>query len=147
MTEDFLYLLRVRYSECDSQQIVFNAKYVEYIDVASMEYFRKVFGDYKNLLKKGVDISVVNVNVSWKSPATYDDIIAMTFKLKKIGNTSITYSIGFSNFKTKEEVAIGEITYVMVSIQEFQKTAIPTEIREQLETGATGVVNHAGIKI
>jgi len=33
MKEEFCYLLRVRYAECDAQKVVFNAKYVEYIDM------------------------------------------------------------------------------------------------------------------
>ena len=147
MTEQFAYLLRVRYSECDAQQVVFNAKYVEYIDVAGFEYFRAIFGDYRNLLKKGFDTQVVNVNMSWKAPATFDDIIAITFDLKKVGTTSITYSIGFSNYQTQQLLAAGEITYVMVSVKEHQKTAIPPDVRQQLEAGATGIVNHAGIKM
>ena len=147
MTEPFTYLLRVRYAECDAQQVVFNAKYVEYIDVASLEYFRAIFGDYRNLLEKGLDTQVVNVNVSWKAPATFDDIIAISFELKRIGTTSITYTIGFTNYETKQPLATGEITYVMVSVNEHEKKAIPPEQRQQLEAGASGIVNHAGVKI
>lgn len=36
----FQYRLRVRYSEVDSQGIVFNANYLNYLDVAITEYFR-----------------------------------------------------------------------------------------------------------
>ncbi|MEL6254890.1 MAG: hypothetical protein AAFR87_22985 [Bacteroidota bacterium] len=85
--------------------------------------------------------------MSWKAPATFDDIIALSFELKKIGTTSISYSIGFTNYKTKQLIAVGEITYVMVSVKEHQKTAIPPDIRKQLEDGALGIVNHAGAEI
>jgi acyl-CoA thioester hydrolase len=36
----FRYYLRVRYSECDSQKVVFNARYGEYVDLAVTEYVR-----------------------------------------------------------------------------------------------------------
>lgn len=147
MTEPFVYLLRVRYSECDAQQVVFNAKYVEYIDVALFEYFRSLWGDYKHFLEKGFDTQVVNVNVSWKAPAVYDDVIAMSIRLKKIGNTSFSFDIDFSNHKTKQQLASGEVTYVLVSAKEHNKTTIPAEMREKLETGASGIVNHAGVEI
>ena len=147
MTEPFIYLLRVRYAECDAQEVVFNAKYVEYIDVAVMEYFRAVFGDYRNLLEKGMDTQVVNVSVSWKAPATFDDVLALEFELKKIGTTSITYTINFSNYETKKPIAVGEITYVMVRMKEHQKKAIPKDVRDQFERGASGIINHAGIEI
>lgn len=147
MTEQFTYLLRVRYSECDAQQVVFNAKYVEYIDVAITEYFRLLWGNYKTILQRGLDTQVVNVNVSWKAPALFDNVIAVTIQLKKIGTTSFTYTIDFSNYQTNKLLATSEITYVMVSLKEHQKTAIPPDIRKQIEAGALGIVNHAGIEI
>ena len=30
----FTLLLRVRYGECDAQEVVFNARYADYIDIA-----------------------------------------------------------------------------------------------------------------
>ena len=125
MNEAFTYLLRARYADCDAQEVVFNAKYIEYIDVAMLEYFRAIFGDYKNLLAKGLDTQVVNVNVSWKAPATFDNVVALAVELNRIGTTSITYSIVFSNYESNQFLATGEITYVMVSPKEHKKISIP----------------------
>ena len=44
MSQPFIYRLRVRYHECDGQKIVFNARYAEYIDIAALEYSRRLFG-------------------------------------------------------------------------------------------------------
>ena len=146
MQDQFCYLLRVRYSECDAQQVVFNAKYVEYIDVAVTEFFRVLWGDYKNLLEAGLDMQVVNVNVDWKAPAHFDEVIAITIEQKRIGNTSFTLQVGFSNYESKHQIATAQITNVMVSAKEHQKIKIPAELKNKLETGAPGVViNHAGI--
>lgn len=147
MTEQLLYLLRVRYAECDAQQVVFNAKYVEYIDVAVSEYIRVLFGDYSKLLERGLDLQVVHVNVSWKAPATYDDVLALAIKLKKMGTTSFTLTVDFSNYQSKQFLAFGEITYVMVSPKDHLKTPIPPNVRVLMEKGVSGVVNHAGIII
>jgi len=146
MSEKFTYLLRVRYAECDAQRVVFNAKYVEYIDIAITEYFRSVWGDYSNLLNKGLDTQVVNVNVSWKASATFDMVVAIEIELKKIGTTSFSYMINFVDHQTQQLLAIGEITYVMVTADQHQKTPIPPEVRKQLERGATGLIDHAGIR-
>lgn len=147
MSQPFSYLLRVRYAECDAQQVVFNAKYVEYVDVAITEYFRLLWGNYDKIMERGLDMQVVNVNISWKAPARFDDVVAISIQLKKIGTTSFTFGLDFSNYQTQQPLAIGEITYVMVSLKEHNKTAIPPVIREQLEAGAKGIVNHAGIPI
>ena len=46
MTNDFCYLLRVRYSECDAQKVVFNGRYSDYVDIAAGEFTRAIWGDY-----------------------------------------------------------------------------------------------------
>ena len=51
----FTLLLRVRYGECDAQQVVFNPRYADYVDVAATEYFRTLFGGYDAFLDRGLD--------------------------------------------------------------------------------------------
>jgi len=147
MKDEFLYLLRVRYAECDAQQVVFNAKYVEFVDVAITEYFRLLWGDYTFITEQGLDFQVVNVTINWKAPAQFDDVVAITIDLKRIGTSSFTYALVFSNYRTKRVLATVEITYVMVSLKEHQKRAIPPTIRKQLAHGASGIVNHAGVVV
>ena len=45
----FTLLLRVRYGECDAQEVVFNARYADYIDIAMTEYFRSAVGGFQVL--------------------------------------------------------------------------------------------------
>lgn len=146
MKDQFCYLLRVRYSECDAQQVVFNAKYVEYIDIAVGEFFRALWGDYKNLLEAGMDMQVVNVTVDWKAPAHYDEVLAISIEQQKIGNTSFTLQIGFFNYESKQQIASAQVTNVLVSAKEHQKMKIPADLKTKLAIGAPGVlVNHAGV--
>lgn len=148
MKEEFCYLLRVRYAECDAQKVVFNAKYVEYIDIAVTEFLRVTLGDYKDLIESGIDYQVVSVTVDWKAPARFDEVLAISVRLLKMGNTSFTLQLGFYNYQTKTTVAIGKITYVMVNGKDHTKMAIPADMRVTLEQGAPGVlVNHSGIEI
>ena len=145
MSKPFTHLLRVRYADCDAQAIVFNGKYVEYIDVAATEFIRVVWGGFNALFTRSLDQQVVNVNVAWKSPAVFDDFIAMSVESAHIGNTSYTLKLVFSNYGTGAAIATAEIVYVMISTQEHGKTAIPDDLREALEKGAPDlVVDHAG---
>lgn len=148
MKDDFCYLLRVRYAECDAQNVVFNGKYVEYIDIAGTEFMRVIWGDYNNILAKGIDYQVVNLNIDWQAPAHFDEIIAMTVKATRIGSTSFTLKIEFSNFDKKRAIASAGITYVMVNSTQYTKTEIPHDMRKQLKEGAPGtIVNHSGISL
>jgi len=103
-------------------------------------------GNYKELIEKGIDYQVVSVTVNWKAPAHFDEVLAVTVELLKMGNTSFTLQIGFYNYNTETIVATGEITYVLVDAKEHNKMTIPSEMRGVLEKGAPGVVvNHAGV--
>lgn len=146
--KNFTYLLRVRYSECDAQKVVFNGKYAEFVDIAVTEYIRAVWGDYNNVLAMGLDSQVVNLNISWKASSTFDDVLAIEVKTSHIGNSSYTIGFELFNYETGVAVASAEIVYVMVSATEFTKKTIPDELRLTLERGAAGqVINHSGVTL
>lgn len=148
MKEEFCYLLRVRYAECDAQQVVFNGKYVEYIDIAVTEFVRVSLGNYKELIASGIDYQVVSITVNWKAPAHFDEVLAIHIRLLKMGNTSFTLEVGFYNYQDETLVATGQITYVVVNSIEHNKMPIPANMRAILEKGAPGVVvNHSGVEI
>ena len=47
MSAIFRFRFRVRYGECDAQQIVFNARWADYVDLATTEYTRVLFGSVR----------------------------------------------------------------------------------------------------
>ncbi|MGG7572430.1 acyl-CoA thioesterase [Streptomyces sirii] len=51
MTKLFTHRLRVRYSECDQQNVVFNGHYLFYYDVALTELWREVTGGYASMVE------------------------------------------------------------------------------------------------
>lgn len=141
----FTHLLRVRYSECDAQKIVFNGKYAEFVDIAATEFTRAVWGHYNDILAMGVDSQVVNLTISWQAPSTFDDVLAIEVKAGRIGNSSYTLAFNIVNHVSGTQIATAEIVYVMVSATEFSKMSIPSELKKKLIDGAPGVVvNHAG---
>jgi len=146
MNNDFCYLLRVRYSECDAQKVVFNGRYVDYIDIAFTEFIRVIWGNYNDILSKGIDNQVVKLSVNWKAPAHFDDVIAITVKSIRIGSSSYTLQVDFFNHKTAVNIASAEIIYVMVSVAEHKKMEIPKDMRKKLEEGSPGTtIDHAGV--
>jgi acyl-CoA thioester hydrolase len=148
MTNDFQFVLRVRYAECDAQHVVFNARYADYADLAVTEYFRALFGGYKELLARGIDNQVVKMLVEWKSPARFDDVLCISVRLKQMGTTSFTVQFAFYEQTAMRHLADAEIVYVVVDAKTYQKMPIPQAMREQLERGAPGVVvNQSGLAL
>lgn len=146
METAFTYFLKVRYCECDAQQVVFNARYGDYVDTASTEFFRAVFGDYKKLLARGLDCQLVKQTTQWKNAARFDDVLAISVLATHVGNTSFTLNFRMVKHQTHAVVAECETVYVMVDAAEFTKTAVPGDVRDLLLAGAPGVVtDHAGV--
>lgn len=144
----FTHYLRVRYSECDAQSVVFNAKYAEYVDIAATEYMRAIWGNYSALLEQGIDNQVVSIKIDWQSPARFDEVVAIEVKVAHIGGTSFTLALRFYEHSAKREIANSSITYVMVRADTHEKMSIPIAQREALQAGAEGqFTNQAGIEV
>lgn len=95
MTDRFRYYLRVRYGECDAQKVVFNARYGDYVDLATSEFFRAV--GYGQAIASGeVDFQLVKQTVEWKAPARFDQVLEVSVSAKHLGNTSFTLAPSFA---------------------------------------------------
>ena len=140
----FKYYLRVRYSECDAQKVVFNARYGEYVDLAVTEFTRAaglnatgMFGDF--------DYQVVKQTTEWKAPVRFDDVLEISVYTKHVGNTSFSC---FAEFRIADTDAITttiETVYVNVDPKTLAKRSIPDSLREALTRGAPDkFVDHAG---
>lgn len=146
MNQPFRLLLRVRYGECDAQQVVFNARYGDYVDVALTEYFRALLGSYQALLESGLDNQVVRMATDWTSPARFDEVLALAVETLRVGTTSYAMRVLISAYPSGREIAVTEIVYVMVSAVQHEKAPVPDWLRERLLAGAPGVlVDMAGV--
>jgi acyl-CoA thioester hydrolase len=146
LSEHFTLLLRVRYGECDAQQVVFNARYADYIDIAMTEYFREAVGGFQYLLEQGLDNQVVSLHIDWHSSAKFDDVLAISVTSTKLGNTSYSFEISINDYISQKLIAKSSMTYVMVDTQNYQKTSVPDWLREKLLSSALlPIVNHAGV--
>lgn len=148
MAKHFIYLLRVRYSECDAQKVVFNGRYSDYVDIAVGEFMRAVWGDYNELLKQGFDNQVVSYSINWHGPAHFDEVLACEVSAKHIGNSSFSFEVCFKNHTAQQPIAMAEIVYVMVNSHTHEKMNIPDNMKLTLKQGASAlVVNHAGVDV
>lgn len=140
MTPDFEFRLRVRYSECDAQQVVFNARYADYIDVAMTEYLRHVLGGIKAMLAQGIDTQVVHLSIDWKAPARFDDVIALRIRPARVGNSSYTLDLSLHQVGDQSVLAQAKLVYVLVQAHVHEKITIDAALRQRLMAGAAGLV-------
>lgn len=143
MSEPFRYCLRVRYAECDAQKVVFNARYGDYVDLASTEFIRALgFGE--QVIAGQLDYQLVRQTTEWKAPARFDDVLALSVSAVHLGTTSFTLAVEFRRHGEPMLLARSETVYVLVTPQ-LVKTPLPPAFRSALEQGAPDrLVSHAG---
>ena len=136
----FQFLFRVRYAECDAQDVVFNARYADYVDLAATEFLRAAGLDYRELLESGLDNQVVRLELQWRAPARFDDILCAEVWLAAVGRTSYTLHTRFRLHDSGDLVASAEAVYVMVTRADWRKTPVPEWLSDKLAHGALGRV-------
>ena len=143
MSGHFRYYLRVRYGECDAQKVVFNARYADYIDLATTEFIRALgFGEA--FMDGTLDYQLVKLVVEWKAPAHFDQVLELSMYATRLGNTSFTLATEFRIAGQPEIIVTAETVNVVVEAHTLRKTPLPPDFRAALEKGAAGVItDHA----
>lgn len=129
MAEPFRHRLRVRYNECDPQNIVFNANYLTYFDLTITELWREL-GGYETMVGNGVDIVVAEARVRYLGPLRFDDEFEVRALIGRLGDTSITTNL--TVVKDGEPVAEGELRHVFIDASEGGTAPIPDDVRSGL---------------
>jgi acyl-CoA thioester hydrolase len=130
----FVHRLRVRYSECDQQGVVFNGHYLFYYDVAINELWRDRIGPYHEMVTRGFDIVVAEVNLRYRVAARFDDLVDIEMGVKHLGTTSMIVN---PVFRVGDRVlADGEIRHVFVDPATLAKKPMPDDIRAALASSA-----------
>jgi acyl-CoA thioester hydrolase len=126
--------LRVRYSECDQQGVVFNGHYLFYYDVALNELWRDRIGTYHEVVARGYDVVVAEVNLRFRAPARFDEELDIAMPVKHLGTTSLVIQ---PEFRVGDRlVADGEVRHVFVDPTTLVKKAMADDIRAGLASSA-----------
>jgi acyl-CoA thioester hydrolase len=144
VVKPFICYLRVRYSECDAQKVVFNSRYGDYVDVAVNEFLRAL-GYASQLVSGELDFQLVKQTTEWRGPARFDQVLAASVFASRIGSTSFTFTTEFRIAGDDRVICTVETVYVMVDTHTLTKKPIPSRYPRRVRAGAPGVVtNHAG---
>ena len=130
----FVHQLRVRYSECDQQGVVFNGHYLFYYDVALTELWRARIQPYPEMVARGIDVVVAEATLRYRAAARFDDLLDISMVVKHLGTTSLIIQ---PEFRVGDRlIADGEVRHVFVDPSTLVKKAMPTDIRDALSGGA-----------
>jgi acyl-CoA thioester hydrolase len=118
---------------------VFNARWIEYVDIATSEYTRVVFGSVDPNVT-GIDWRLVKQTCEWYAPGRYDDVLDIHVRTVRVGTTSFVLATEFHRHGEAARLVGVETVYVAFDPKRGEKQPISREHREALERGAPGVV-------
>jgi acyl-CoA thioester hydrolase len=131
MGRPFVHRLRVRYGECDPQNIVFNAHYLAYFDIALTELWREALpGGYRAMMDAGIDLVVAEATCRYRTPAHFDDLLDVEVGIAALGTTSMQTEMTVRRDTTV--VVEGTMRHVFVDVATRRNAPIPRSIRKAL---------------
>ena len=132
--KSFSYNFRIRYSEVDAQKIVYNSHYLTFLDVSIFEFFDAIgFNQEEYIKETNNEFHTVRAVVEYKAPATLGDTIEVLTRIKKIGNSSITFEQEIYLHESDKLLATGEIIWVNTNQEEMVPTTVPDYLRQLLK--------------
>ena len=73
--KDYEFSVRVRYAETDQMGVVYHGNYAQYFEMGRVEWLRNLGISYKWMEENGVMLPVVSLQLNYKKPARYDDLL------------------------------------------------------------------------
>ena len=125
--------IRVIYGDTDQMGVVYYANYLRYFEAGRNEYLRQHGLVYRQFERDHrVFLPVVDVQVSYKSPARYDDLVTVHTVLAKIGRASVRFEYRLQ--RGEELLATGQTTHACVT-PEGAITPLPASVATLLAGG------------
>lgn len=125
--------IRVRYGETDQMGVVYHGSFAEYFEVGRVEWLRELGVSYKRMEEKGVMLPVVNLNINYKKPAKYDELLTIKTKLREKPTVKIIFD--YEVYDEKDNlISTAETTLVFVNMKTGKPIVCPNFILERLES-------------
>ncbi|WP_411290354.1 acyl-CoA thioesterase [Sphingorhabdus sp.] len=132
----FHHRFRVRWSETDAQGVVFNARYLDYADVAITEYWRAVkFREHAD--GEPLEFHVKKATVTWFAPIKPDELIEVMARTTAIGRTSMTQLVeihGATEDGSDDLRATVDLVSVHVDLEVHRPIPLPDWVRHVFTT-------------
>ena len=122
--------IKVRYQEVDLQNVVFNAHYMGWCDIATAAWFHDALG--WTGVDDDLDWMLVKAQLEWQGSATYGDSVDVDCGIARWGNTSL--DVAFRGTVAGRPVFTALITYVCIVPGSAKGTTKTTPVSERMRS-------------
>jgi acyl-coA thioester hydrolase, ybgC/ybaW family len=131
----FDYVLRTRYAETDQMGVVYYGNYPQYLELGRVEWLRSIGFTYKAMEEEGVMMPVVALQIQYKKPALYDELITIRTTLKELPSTKIEFDYEILNEKG-ELLSTANTILVFVDAKTFRPVRCPEKVLRLINEAA-----------
>ena len=125
--------IRVRYAETDQMGVVHHGNYALYLEMARIEWLRKLGISYKSMEENGIGLPVVSLSINFKKSAFYDDVIKVKTQLKKQPTALVNFDYILTN-QNDELLCTAEVVLAFMDMKTKRPTRPPKYFLEALES-------------
>ena len=112
---DYIYERKINYYETDKMGVVHHSNYIRFLEEARCYFLEYLNFSYSEFEKLGVGIPVTNVDVSYKTPVTYNDTICIKVYIKNYTGVRLTVGYDVTDKKTGLTVITAETKHCFTS--------------------------------
>lgn len=123
--------IRVRYAETDRMGLLHHANYLVYFEQGRTELLRQSGFSYRDIEDQGFYLVLTKVQVRYKSPAYYDDLLTLRTIVQR--TTLVKIEHRYELLRNGTLVAEGETTLGCVD-KNGKVQALPDSLRTQEES-------------
>jgi acyl-CoA thioester hydrolase len=104
--------IRVRYCETDAMGFLHHANFLCFFEMGRTELFRAQGGDYRKMEEGGHFFVVVEMNVKYRAPARFDDLLSLRTRVIRVTPAKLEHEYKL----TRDGVAIADANSVLACV-------------------------------
>lgn len=129
----FCWPVRVYYEDTDSGGVVYYANYLKFMERARTEYLRSMGFEQDQLRREqGILFTVHSLQMDFRSPARFNDLLEVTAQVSDIRRASLTFSQTVRRHAESQLLCGGSVRIACVGHESFKPVPIPEIIRSEL---------------
>lgn len=124
--------IRVEYHHTDQMGIVHHSNYIKFFEVARTEWLRSAGLTYAEMERRGVMMPIVDVNVKYRQPAYYDELLSVTAIVEDMPMARMLFKYEIRG-EDGRDIASGSTTLGFIDKETRRPQRAPKWLMEVLE--------------
>jgi acyl-CoA thioester hydrolase len=122
--------VKVRFAETDAQGIAHHAVYLVWFEVARIEYLARFRGGYRELQAEGVEALTLAANVSFRTPARFDDRLVIRARCSEVRGARFRFDYRVE--REGELIAEGSTGHACADALTLRPTRVPQWLLDEI---------------